>query len=70
MQGGGRYVGIVLSAEWQNGGMAEWRTVKWRTGRTAELVEQLILAEWLNGYVPNLPDIFMVHTDTNDTDTF
>jgi hypothetical protein len=39
-------------AEWQNGGMAEWQK-EWQNGRMAEM----------DTYV-----LFMVHTDTNDTD--
>jgi hypothetical protein len=26
-------------------------------------------AEWRKGYVPNLPDIFMVHADDDNNDT-
>ncbi len=39
------------------GGMAEWRTAEWKNGR---------MAEW-QGYILNLPDIFMVHTIDDDS---
>jgi hypothetical protein len=45
----------AFGAEGRNGGTAEGRK-----GGTAE---------WQYGYIPNLPDRFMVHaTDTDDTD--
>ncbi len=52
-------------AEWQSGRMAEWRNGGWRNDGMAEGGT----AEWRKGYIPNLPDIFTVHADTDvDTD--
>ena len=39
--------------------MTEWRMAERRNGG---------MAERRKGYIPNLPDIFMVHADTNDDD--
>ncbi len=53
--------------EWSNDGNGG-------NGRTAERMADGRIAdyngteEWRKGYIPNLPDIFTVHTDT-DTDT-
>ncbi len=46
----------------------------WRNGGMAEVHISDGMAEWWNGCIPNLPDIFMVHADddvdNDDTDTF
>jgi hypothetical protein len=58
-------------AEWQNGRMAEWRNgrmaernggTEWRKG----MAGLQGTAERRKGYIPNLPDIFMVHADDNN----
>jgi hypothetical protein len=57
-----------LQTEWSNDGNGG-------NGGTAErmadgsIADYIGTAEWRKGYIPNLPDIFTVHTDTNtDTD--
>ncbi len=50
---------------WKNGGMAEWRN----GGKNGGMANGGTV-EWWNGYMPNLPDIFTVHTDDTDTNTF
>ena len=66
-------------AGWRDGGMAGWQngnggwnSAEWQNSRMAELVDQLILTERqngrMNGYIPNLPDIFMVHDDDDNND--
>ena len=63
---GGRVERRNGTAEGRQGGTAEWhgRRAEWRNGRNGRR------AEGQYSYIPNLPDIFKVHTDTNDnTDT-
>jgi hypothetical protein len=52
-------------AEWRSGRMAEWWNGGWRNDGMADGGT----AEWRKGYIPNLPDIFMVHANDNDDDT-
>jgi hypothetical protein len=64
-----------MVAELQNGRTQNIRTAEWQNGRTAERKEWQNgrTAVWQYGYIMNLPDIFTVHTDTDDdkdTDTF
>ncbi len=46
-------------AEWQYGGMAEWRDGKWQNGR---------MAEWYFTTYLIYPAIFMVHDNDTDND--
>jgi hypothetical protein len=50
--------------------MVEWRNGGWQNDGMADGGT----AEWQKGYIPNLPDIFMVHADDDndddDDDTF
>jgi hypothetical protein len=62
-------------AEWRKGGMTEWgKMAGWWDGGIyhAIFTYRTSPAEWRNGYIPNLPDIFTVHADdnNNNTDTF
>ncbi len=65
-------------AEWQNGGMAEWRNGMAERNGGTEWWNRMVewqnkmaglqgTAEWRKGYIPNLPDIFTVHA-ANDND--
>jgi hypothetical protein len=59
-------------AEGRKGGRAEGRKGRraegWKKGRMAEW-RNGGRAEWQYGYIPNLPDIFTIHTDNDDTNT-
>ncbi len=56
--------------EWQKDEMTEWgKMAGWRDGGIyhAVFMYRTSPAEWRNGYIPNLPDIFMVHANDNTT---
>ncbi len=59
--------------EWRNGMAERNGRTEWRNGM-AEWQNKMAglqgMAEWRKGYISNLPDIFTVHADNNDDDTF
>ncbi len=58
------YVGIVETAEWWNGRMADWQN-----GGIGRAIDSGGTAEWRDGRNRYLPTAFMVHAADTDTDT-
>ncbi len=63
------YIRTIYGTRWRNGGwnggMVDWR--EWLNGGNGGNGGT---AQWRKGYIPNLPDIFTVHANDNDDDTF